>query len=461
MPYSDKNSTELASYKPLQRILDSAKVRQLEQRLKVRKRGESESELEIIEKKNLEESVWQPDLVLAIDGSKHDVPIENGFPSSEYGYVTVASVLIFLEKIRQLEKNEFIDPVEFRKTEEAASTESAYPGCNAIVDQEESAKASLRKVLFEELKAEAPFYAPGETRSETLLETYEYLLKHQRAKSPNVRVPRCPIDDCDNAFTEGYGSYDCMCDRKKELFSTDALRIHELHNDLGGCGEMYGQIMFTLERLWLVHMLRGFEIQGLLPSLKNIAFIIDGPLAIYSTPAWLTKPIQDELIRVNEIQKKVNGQDLIILGIEKTGQFVNHFEAIDTESEGALGKLPHQSAILLSDSYIKKNIRLSDSPKQYGIDTYFGRKFFYKTSNGYRVTANLAVFNDYQKNLETAFPNQFPRLADIMNLLDQIVSSRFQNSVSPLVSAHAEASIPLNLGKRIFNEIAREIRNRS
>jgi hypothetical protein len=48
-----------------------------------------------------------------------------------------------------------------------------------------------------------------------------------------------------------------------------------------------------------------------------------------------------------------------------------------------------------------------------------------------------------------------------MSLLDQIVSSRFQNSVSPLISAHAEAAIPLNLGKRIFQDIAREIRNRS
>lgn len=48
-----------------------------------------------------------------------------------------------------------------------------------------------------------------------------------------------------------------------------------------------------------------------------------------------------------------------------------------------------------------------------------------------------------------------------MSLLDQIVSNRFPNSVSPLLSAHAEASIPLNLGKRIFQEIAREIRKKT
>lgn len=46
-----------------------------------------------------------------------------------------------------------------------------------------------------------------------------------------------------------------------------------------------------------------------------------------------------------------------------------------------------------------------------------------------------------------------------MNLLDMLVSSRHPNSVSPLISAHAETAIPLNLGKRIFEDIARKIRD--
>jgi hypothetical protein len=217
--------------------------------------------------------------------------------------------------------------------------------------------------------------------------------------------------------------------------------------------------MFTLEKLWLIHILRGFIRQGFERSLKNVAFVVDGPLGIFSTPAWLTKPIEAELRRINRLQKEINGQDLIVLGIEKSGQFVSHFEALDTDREGITGRIPNQTAILLDNDYIRNNI--APGGKKYGEDTYFGRKFFYKTANGYRVTANIAVFDDAQKDLSTARPNQFPRLADAMNLLDQIVSSRFQNSVSPLISAHAEAAIPLNLGKRIFQDIAREIRNRS
>src|SRR5699024_4448010 len=111
------------------------------------------------------------------------------------------------------------------------------------------------------------------------------------------------------------------------------------------------------------------------------------------------------------------------------------------------------------DKYIKENIIFSESIKQYGADTYFGRKIFYKTKSGQILVPVIAFYSVEQKDMQTAKPNQFPRLGDVMNLLDMLVSSRHPNSVSPLISAHAEAAIPLNLGKRIFEDIAREIRN--
>ena len=188
---------------------------------------------------------------------------------------------------------------------------------------------------------------------------------------------------------------------------------------------------------------------------------MDGPLAVFSTSSWLTKVIEVELRRLNDLQKQINGQDLLIIGIEKSGTFFNHFLEIDTTKDGITDKFPKQSALLLTDDYIKRNIIFSESTKPYGQDTYFGRKFFYKAASGQKIVPVVAYFNDHQKNLTTANPDQFTRLADVMNLIDQLVSSRYPNSVSPLVSAHAEAAIPLNLGKRIFEDIAREIREKS
>lgn len=448
---------EFASYEPLRRLLDSEKVKALQNRLRIRQKTEEAENFEggITKKSDLTESALQPDLVLAIDGSNLAAKAENGFPGAEFGYITVASVLIDLKLISELEKKEFVEPKKFRETEKASTIESVFPGCNVILDTEKNAKASLRRALFEELKNNVIF-----SDGETLFETYEHLFRIKREQFSERNLPQSPIEGVEEDMTYDYGEY--VCPHSNEpLFSTDALRLHELMNPGGSNGEMFGQIMATLEKLWLIHILRAFEKKGWLATLRRVAFIMDGPLAVFSTSSWLTKVISHELTRINELQKQINGEDLLIIGIEKSGTFFNHFIEIDTTKDGITDKFPKQSALLLNDDYIKKNIIFSESTKPYGQDTYFGRKLFYKAASGQKIVPVVACFNEQQRNLNTANPNQFPRLADVMNLLDKLVSSRYPNSVSPLVSAHAEAAIPLNLGKRIFEDIAREIREKS
>lgn len=448
---------EFASYEPLRRLLDSEKVKALQNRLKIRQHDEDTETFEslIVNKKDLTTSTLSPDLVLAIDGSNLIAKAENGFPGAEFGYVTIASVLIDLKLIGELEKKAFVEPKKYRETEKASTLESVFPGCNVILDSERNAKASLRRALFEELKSNIVF-----TDGETLLDTYEHLFRIKREYFQERNLPKSPIEGIDEEMTYDYGEYKCP-HSNEPLFSTDALRLHELMNAAGSNGEMFGQIMSTFEKLWLVHVLRAFERKGWLPTLRRVAFIMDGPLAVFSTSSWLAKVISLELSRINNLQKQVNGQDLLIIGIEKTGTFFNHFLEIDTTKDGMSDKFPKETAMLLNDSYIKRNIIFSESTKPYGQDTYFGRKLFYKTASGQKIVPVIACFNEQQKDQETATPNQFPRLGDVMALLDHLVSNRYPNSVSPLVSAHAEAAIPLSIGKRIFEDIARELREKA
>ena len=61
---------EFASYEPLRRVLDSAKIKPLQDRMLIRQ-PDNEEQVEgmLTYKKDLQESNLQPDLVLAIDGS--------------------------------------------------------------------------------------------------------------------------------------------------------------------------------------------------------------------------------------------------------------------------------------------------------------------------------------------------------------------------------------------------------
>ena len=445
------------SYEPLRRLLSSKRIGELQSKIKIKDESEPINwDNEAIAASDVGESVWQPKFIIAIDGDYSKQPIENGFPGAEIGYVTVSTVVILLDKLRKLEKQQFMDPVEFRKTEQQETIDSIFVGCNVVLEGEETAKNSMRKILYDELNESAVFQ-----NTETLLDTYEALLQIKMA-GPGGRAPKCPHDGCEEDYKYALGEYTCdHCGGK--LYSTDAMRLHELMNPSGTNGEMYSQVKDAIKKLQLIHLLRSFEKKPeWFGTLRDIAFFLEGSLSIPGTASWLAKSFRTELKRINDLVKKECEQDLIIMGVERGGPFVNHFLAIDTKKDGGEDNFPNQSVFLPNDDYIKENIVLnSGSSKTYLEDTGFGKKFLYKTVSGYRVVPSLAYYKDEVPYGSAAEVSQFPRLADVLTILDKLVSSQYENSVMPLATAHAEAAIPLNIGKRIFDEIAREIRNQA
>jgi hypothetical protein len=450
MPYEG----EFAQYRSIKRLAESERVQNLLGSYEVRQSNTQSRTLDSVLCDTVSPSSWTPKFVLAVDGSHAEVAVQNGFPGAEASYITVASVIVDLAKTIELDANRPVNPVDFRKLEQADSIDCALPGCNVVGTGDGSSKESLRRKLLE-LLADVRM-ADG---SESLLDTYEALLAY---KPTSGQRQDCPYEDgCgdpNRSFTPGTGTYICKCPKQRQLFSPDALRIHEGMNPAGSNGALFAEVMQVLERTWIVHILRTMESRGWLSLLKDMAIVLDGPLAVFGHPAWLSKAIGSEIRRINEKAKPfLGGKDFLLIGVEKTGLFVQHLEALDLTETGSRGNFPSQKAALLDDGYIKQNIMFSDSPKPYGEDTYFGRKFFYKTSSGAKIVAMVPFLSDDDADTRTGSPHQFPRLGDVMNLLDKLVSSRYPNALAPLVSANAEAAIPMNLGKRVLENLAREL----
>lgn len=160
----------------------------------------------------------------------------------------------------------------------------------------------------------------------------------------------------------------------------------------------------------------------------------------------------------NKTVRRETNRDLILIGAEKTGQFVSHFEAIDQTSTGEERFRPG-SYFLPTDEYIKKRIVFSDSDRQYGLATYFGRKFFYKTRNGARIVANIPFLSAEQSNIKTSDISLYPEFGTVCALLDRLYSSRYPNSLSPLILAHAQAAIPQAVGTKVLEQLAKELMN--
>lgn len=447
MPYQG----ELAKYHVIRRIAESEAVKTFLRDCRVS--AKIKDSINKPQFKKIHRSEWHPKWVIAIDGGNLEIPVQNGFPGAEVSYVSIASVMIDLELLDRLDHQRPINPAEFKSVQSADAEVSVFPGCNVCLGDEVSPVSSLRRQLLETLEG-----VSFDSEIETLLDTYHALLEY---KTDGVSRPQlCPYDDClkhGATYTKGKGEYECECEHRRPLYASDALRIHEGMNPAGSNGALFSEIRQVIERLWLIHLLRVLEQNNWLSSLKRIAIVIDGPLAVFGHPAWLKDAIKKELKRINKLARDVNGEDIFILGIEKTGAFAEHLISLDTTAEGSPGCIEPGSTLLLDDKYIKDNIIFSESEKQYGQQTYFGRKFFYKTTAGALIVGMVPSYEEHHANLEAAEVQQFPRINDAIAVLDKLVSSRYPNAVVPLVEANAEAAIPMRLGAKVLEKLAKEL----
>src|SRR5204863_1036270 len=204
------------------------------------------------------------------------------------GYCTVASVLINLKLIDQLDAERPVDPQLFRKTEEAATVDAALPGSNVITRNHTSARDAFRESVFDVLHDKVV----DEEDKTRLLDTYEALLAYK----PQGRGQTCPYDHlgCDQHVRIPNGNTNCPCGQGRSIYSTDALRIHERFSHDGTNGEAFGLASEVLGKVLLVHLLRCLERQEMLGQLGRLAFVMDGPLGVFGPPAWLSAAVGAE-----------------------------------------------------------------------------------------------------------------------------------------------------------------------
>ena len=386
---------------------------------------------------------------VAIDGSYVELPVRGGYPGASLGYVTVAGVILNLTRLEELDRNRPIDPVEFRKTETAATIDGALPGSNVVTGEQLSAQAAFREALFEVLRR----YAIQEGESPSLLDTFNHLL----SRKPQGKPVRCPREDCEVEFHITEKTTHCDCDRRCRIYSTDSLRIHERFNEVGSNGEAFGLVMQVWERMLLVNFLKLFEHVHSLRIFGQLIFLVEGPLAVFGPPAWLSAAIRTELKQLNDKVREATGNDMMIVGIETSGSFVTHFEEIDqSETPGVLRFKP-RDYFMPTDQYIRQRIIPSDSARRYGYQTYFGRKFFYKTRSGARIVANIPFLSEEQDTLESGDIGLYPQFGTICSVLDRLASSQDTNTLSPIIRAHAHAAIPIKIGKHVLQQLARTL----
>jgi hypothetical protein len=324
---------------------------------------------------------------------------------------------------------------------------------------------------------------------ESLLATYEAII---RLKPPADGLA-CPLGElCQHGKKHpDLSTGKCACG-SYDVYPTDQLRIHERFYDNTPNGESIGEARSLMEHLTLLNYLR--HIENLAESdsrfwaiFVSTGFILDGPLAIFGHAAWLSERVLLELQRINAKVVKHTGHDMLIVGIEKSGQFFDHWLHLDEARsdnvaprktdfgqrdeyddipdshfkspdplERLRGRVEPEQVFLPDNQYIRANIARGDPTTIHGVSTYYGRPFLYKTKTSAMIVGMSPMLREQDKDRKTALPTQYPRLADTLDLLDALISMRYPNAVLPLMSAHSHAAIPVQMGDKMFDKLIRE-----
>ncbi|WP_046245425.1 hypothetical protein [Hymenobacter terrenus] len=399
-----------------------------------------------------------PEFVVASDASKSDSPIGDKLPSTQFGFIKVSHVLIVMAKYQELidPKSRFVDPFKVAEMHRNAQPITfVLPGSNIKYHNAPTVRDGFRKAVYDQLAANRRTGANRIVLSETLL-----MLNDNQLPIANCPSVTCKKEIGHLVFTVQQPTHPCPhCG--KTVYVTDWLRLHEGISDFGDNASAMTRMMNAVEHLLLgAFMLE--MLQGNPMALTKVAFVMDGPLALFGEPAKLHPRIMKLMHQVNEKLARLGQEPLLVIGLQKTGIVMDHGRLMQRFLEKAY---PRQGVLrVIDDTYRNDYITGSDDPAEnFGHESYYGQDFLFKTETGrifnfalpYPFAAKDGSRADFAaRKVELArYGSLLERACDLIRYFELDL---YSDAIVPVALAHRHASISLEPGGRVLDLMARE-----
>jgi len=393
-----------------------------------------------------------PDYVVASDASKSDTPIDDKLPSTQIGFIKVSHVLIEMAKYADLidPKTRFVDPFKAADLHRNASPVTyTLPGSNIRFQHAKTVKDGFRRAVFKQLSSDKA--SSGASRlilTDTLL----------ALNGGDIVLDKCSSCGELEQFSFNKNTLQRTCTACNEpVFLTDWLRLHEDISDFGNNTSAMTRMMNAVEHLLLAGLiLQVFKANP--RALSKMAFVMDGPLAIFGQPAKLHSRIMSMLQTINLRLDELKLEPLLVVGLQKTGEVMDHANLLNKF-------LPNGVLRLLDDDYRNRYIKGSDSPaSNFGNETYYGQDFLFKTERGRMF--NFAVPYPFAGKGRAAEQMVFATAkADILNygslieracdLIRHFELDLYDSAIVPVALAHRHASISIVPGGKVLDIITK------
>src|SRR5690554_387645 len=320
--------------------------------------------------------------ILAVDGGYTTVVVKKNFPSAQFAFFQFGAVLFNIQDLDGLSERPYIFPEDMQKLHNLQRFKLAIPIKNIVSRSESSLRNSIRKTIYD-------FFMKERDRS-TFMETLKWFIfeeyldnpvdSYSLASNPNLDVGTGEFTLDRKSINPDY-TFDSPAGT---VYLTDVFRLHEVVDEEHGAGGMLGYLTRLIEQMILVHFMRFiFKYQKRL--LNEFLFIADGPLSFSGQTANMNAPMR------NLCNHLLQTNNLFIVGLEKSGPFVEHAQEISSPSTG-YPLLPRGKCILPSNNYIYKYIIPGDpSRMHYGSTSYYSGKVIFHSKNGQILVLTVPV----------------------------------------------------------------------
>lgn len=387
---------------------------------------------------------------ITVDGSDTEVEATREYPTVKVGYIRVAGSFVELEKLASAGVGPFVDSQEIRRAHRESAFDAALPG-SGLAKPGCSGVDTWRQELDHFLGTTRFDLDSASTLADALL-TMHGVPGHP---ADCVSLRTCP--NCEQRFTTNQGPKVteaggiCPCCNGK-LYLADVLRTHEEYMPEGSNQTALTRVMLVAERLMTLSYLEYFYTNVVRPEdiLRQTIFITDGPLALFGTVAPLKRRLSAYHEAMFEWAASKGIVAPLIVGVEKTGRFVEHADLIRD-------LIPNGNVMRLTTDYIN---RITGRPvtNQYGTDEFYGRRFIYRTTSGDPLVITVPPrpgIMPYEGPGADDF-DSYPTLRIICEVLDAVRTRLYANAIIPLALAHSAASLPLGVGQSVLRAMAQK-----
>lgn len=388
------------------------------------------------------------DFSITVDGSDTEVETTREHPTVKVGYMRVAGSMVRLDVFRSLANVRYIDPREVRRSHTEYAFDVALPGSQL-------ARPGLSGVDTWRIELDAFLQSSRFDSSTTMTLADGLLALHGTRITPATRIalrvcPSCGLKAVDETTlaVDATGGVCPSC--SAQLYLADVLRTHEEYNVEGSNFTPLGRVMTAAERLMSVCYLNFFA-DSAPEVLRHTMFITDGPLALFGPLAPLKRRFQEHLSDLGSWCGQRDFVAPLIVGIEKSGAFVEHAEQIKD-------LIPAGHVMRLTNEYIN---RISGRPtnNHYGVDEFYGRRFIYRTRAGDPLVITVLPapgMSPYDGGTEVEGWDAYPTLRLICDVLDSLRTRMYQHAVVPVALAHSAAALPLGVGRSVLTMMAQQ-----